>query len=421
MHPIEKEKLCRSTGFATFATLCVPARSFDACGIDRPSRQRAPRKAAATGSAAAAAVRPPTITLQTFKAQVNVVNLFFNVKDKHGMLIPNLTKDDFQVFEDGKPQTVKYFSAESNQPLTLGIMIDTSASQTRVLDIEQESCAEFLHSVLRDKDLAFVINFDVDVDLDQDFTNNVRDLTRALNKMQINAGMGGGPPGLGGGPVPTTPRGTLLYDAIYLGANEKLKSEVGRKAMIIFTDGEDQGSRLRIQDAIEAAQKADTICYVILIADRGFYGGFGYSGDSDMRKLAEADRRPRHRGRQQAGQAESRPSTRFKMNCAASTTSATRRPIPSWTAAIARSRFTPRAANTRCRLAKAITRWPRIKEQGLGVRTGVSGYLNPWFLRPTLVIRFSFTQTKKSGDPMGPPLVMQASLLASRGASARPA
>jgi len=225
--------------------------------------------------------------LETFKAQVNVVNLFFNVKDKHGMLIPNLTKDDFQVFEDGKPQTIKYFSAESNQPLTLGIMIDTSASQTRVLTIEQESCAEFLREVLRQKDLAFVINFDVDVNLDQDFTNNVRDLTRALNKMQINAGMGGGPPGLGGGPIPTTPRGTLLYDAIYLGADEKLKTEVGRKAMIIFTDGEDQGSRLKIHDAIEAAQKADTICYVILIADRGFYGGFGYSGDYDMKKLAE--------------------------------------------------------------------------------------------------------------------------------------
>jgi len=226
--------------------------------------------------------------LQTFKAQVNVVNIFYNVKDKHGLLIPNLTKDNFEVFEDGKPQTIKYFSAESNQPLTLGIMIDTSASQTRVLTIEQESCAQFLRAVLRDKDLAFVINFDTDVDLDQDFTNNVHDLTRALNKVQINAGMGGGPPGLGGGPIPTTPRGTLLYDAIYLGADEKLKNEVGRKAMIIFTDGEDQGSRLRIQDAIEAAQKADTICYVILIADRGFYGGFGYSGDSEMRKLAEA-------------------------------------------------------------------------------------------------------------------------------------
>lgn len=229
----------------------------------------------------------PDQELQTFKAQVNVVNLFFNVKDKHGLLIPNLTKDDFEVYEDGKQQTVKYFSAESDQPLTLGIMIDTSASQTRVLDIEQSSCAAFLREVLRQKDMAFVINFDVDVDLDQDFTNNIRDLTHALNKMQINAGIGG-PPGLGGGPVPTVPRGTLLYDAIYLGANEKLKTEVGRKAMIIFTDGEDQGSRLRIQDAVEAAQKADTLCYVILIADRGFYGGFGYSGDSEMQKLAQA-------------------------------------------------------------------------------------------------------------------------------------
>jgi VWFA-related protein len=226
--------------------------------------------------------------LQTFKAEVNVVNLFFNVKDKHGMLIPNLTKDDFQVFEDSKPQTIKYFAADSNQPLTLGIMIDTSASQTRVLTIEQESCAEFLRQVLRQKDLAFVINFDTDVNLDQDFTNNVRDLTRALNKMQINAGMGGGPPGLGGGPIPTTPRGTLLYDAIFLAADEKLKNEVGRKAMIIFTDGEDQGSRLRIRDAIEAAQKSDSICYVILIADRGFYGFGGYSGDAEMKKLAEA-------------------------------------------------------------------------------------------------------------------------------------
>src|ERR1700743_615617 len=92
--------------------------------------------------------------LQTFKAEVNVVNLFFNVKDKHGMLIPNLTKEDFQVMEDGRPQTVKYFSAESHEPLTLGIMIDTSASQTRVLDIEQQACAEFLHQVLNSKDLA---------------------------------------------------------------------------------------------------------------------------------------------------------------------------------------------------------------------------------------------------------------------------
>jgi VWFA-related protein len=227
--------------------------------------------------------------IETFKAQVNVVNLFFNVKDKHGMLIPSLTKNDFEVFEDGKPQTIKYFSAESNQPLTLGILIDTSPSQMHVLTIEQESCAEFLRSVLRQKDLAFLINFDADIDLDQDFTSNASQLSRALNKLEINGGAsGGGLPGLGGGPIPNAhPRSTALYDAIFLAADEKLKNEVGRKAMIVFTDGEDEGSRLRIKDAIEAAQKADSICYVILIADRGFYGGLGYSGDAAMKKLAE--------------------------------------------------------------------------------------------------------------------------------------
>jgi VWFA-related protein len=224
---------------------------------------------------------------QTFKAQVNVVSIFFNVKDHHGMLIPGLMKGDFDVYEDGKPQTVKYFSADANQPLTLGLLIDTSPSQERVLTIEQQSCVEFLHAVLRPKDLAFLINFDSDIDLDQDFTNNVGSIARALNKLQIGGGSaGGGPVGLGGGPVPNShPRSTALYDAIYLAADEKLRNEVGRKAMIVFTDGEDEGSRLKIRDAIEAAQKADTMAYVILIADRGgWYQGFGLG---DMRKLAE--------------------------------------------------------------------------------------------------------------------------------------
>jgi VWFA-related protein len=226
--------------------------------------------------------------LPTFKSQVNVVNLFFNVKDKHGMLMPNLSKDDFTVLEDGKPQTIKYFTAETNQPLTLGIMIDSSASQERVLDYEKDAGYEFLKQVLNDKDMAFVISFDVNVDLLQDFTNDNKSLKSALNRARINTGGGGGSlPGLGGGPFPTstTPRGTLLYDAIYLGAHDKLSSEVGRKAMIILTDGEDQGSQLKIRDAIEAAQKADTICYVILIADRGFYAG-GYGGDRAMKDLA---------------------------------------------------------------------------------------------------------------------------------------
>jgi VWFA-related protein len=229
-------------------------------------------------------------TLPTFQANVNVVNLYFNVKDKHGLLIPNLTKDDFEVLEDGKPQTIKYFSTDAVQPLTLGILIDSSASQTSVLQIEKEVGAAFLRDVLREKDLAYVISFDVNVDLLQDFTNSVSDLKAALNRAKINGGSPGGMPGMGGGPFPTVgvPRGTLLYDAIWLGAREKLSAEVGRKAMIILTDGEDQGSQETIKNAIEAAQKADAMVYVILIADRGFYfaQGMGYSGDRAMRELA---------------------------------------------------------------------------------------------------------------------------------------
>jgi VWFA-related protein len=227
--------------------------------------------------------------VQTFKVDVNVVNVFFNVKDKHGLLVPNLSKDSFQIYEDGKPQTIKYFSAESNQPLTLGILIDSSVSQERVLPMEKEVGAAFLREVLREKDLAFVIGFDVNVDLLQDFTNEARELRAGLNRARINGGGGGGGlPGLGGGPIPiSNPKGTLLYDAIYLASQEKLASEVGRKAMIILTDGEDQGSRMKIRDAIEAAQKADAMVYVLLIADRGFYGGWGYSGDHEMKKLCQ--------------------------------------------------------------------------------------------------------------------------------------
>jgi VWFA-related protein len=228
----------------------------------------------------------------TLKVNVNVVQLFFNVKDKKGALIPSLTKDDFQILEDGKPQTVKYFAAESNLPLTLGILIDSSGSQARVLDMEKEVGGDFLSQILREKDLAFVLAFDVNAELLQDFTSSVHSLKTALNEARINTGGGGGGgiPGLGGGTVPTPggPKGTVLYDAVYLAAHDELSQQIGRKAMILLTDGEDQGSQLRIKDAIEAAQKSDSIVYVLLCADRGFYGSFGgYSGDSDMKKLTQ--------------------------------------------------------------------------------------------------------------------------------------
>jgi VWFA-related protein len=228
---------------------------------------------------------------ETLKLSVNVVQLFFNVKDKKGGLIPNLTKDDFEVYEDGKPQTIKYFTAETNLPLTLGIMIDASGSQRNVLDMEKEVGGAFLKQILSDKDEAYVISFDVTVDLLQDFTRDVHRLQAALNKAKINTGFTSvGIPGAGGEPVPIhNPAGTLLYDAVYLSAHDMLAKEVGRKAMILLTDGEDEGSKLKIRDAIEAAQKADSIVYVLLCADRGFYGLHGgfYSGEGEMRKLTE--------------------------------------------------------------------------------------------------------------------------------------
>jgi len=226
---------------------------------------------------------------ETLKVNVDVVQLFFNVKDKKGGLIPNLTKDSFDINEDGKPQTIKYFTAESNLPLTLGILIDSSGSQARVLDMEKEVGGDFLSEILRQKDEAFVISFDVTVDLLQDFTSSVHRLKTGLNSARINTAGGGGTiGGLGGGPFPTSgvPKGTLLYDAVYLASHDQLSKEVGRKAMIILTDGVDQGSRLNLKDAVEAAQKSDSIVYVILIADRGFYGLGGYSGDSEMKKLS---------------------------------------------------------------------------------------------------------------------------------------
>ena len=232
---------------------------------------------------------------KTFKVNVNLVSLFFTVRDKHNGLIPTLSKSDCNIYEDGKLQTIKNFSAETNLPLTLGILLDTSGSQENVLPLEQQAGSRFLHQILRPKDQAFVVTFDVDVDLAQDFTNNVDSLSRALDKATINTAGGngaGGVPGIGQGPFPTvgTPKGTLLYDAVAEASTDKMAMTTGRKALIILTDGEDMGSITKPSQAIEAAQKANTIIYVILIADRGFYNDytFGYTGASQMSRLADA-------------------------------------------------------------------------------------------------------------------------------------
>lgn len=231
--------------------------------------------------------------MASFKQTVNLVDLFFTVKDKNGNLVPHLTRNECSALEDKAPQTWKSFTAETDLPLTLGILLDTSGSQQRVLPLEEQAGSQFLSQVLRKQDEAFLVSFDVNVDLLQDFTNSPHELARAMDKAQINTagGNGSGIPGLGGGTVPTVgdPKGTLLYDAIDLAANEKLNQETGRKAMIILTDGEDEGSRTKIGDAIAAAERNNIIVYVILMADREMYWsqGMGYYGFSAAKRISD--------------------------------------------------------------------------------------------------------------------------------------
>jgi len=225
----------------------------------------------------------------TIKVEVNLVNILFNVRDKRGGLVGDLSKDNFKIYEDGKEQQVKYFTRETNLPLTIGLLIDVSASQGNLIDIERNAASQFFGKVLRKQDLAFLISFGSDAELLQDYTSSPRLLQAGLNGLQVNSDVGG----VGPGPVPTIsqPRGTILYDAVYLAAHDQLKGQVGRKVLVLITDGEDQGSRYNIQTAIEAAQRADAIIYGFYYVDRGFYLSHGmiFAGGSDstLKRMAE--------------------------------------------------------------------------------------------------------------------------------------
>jgi VWFA-related protein len=225
----------------------------------------------------------------TIKVDVDVVNVLSSVRDKKGRLVGNLTKDDFLVYEDGKQQEIKYFARETDLPLTIGLLVDVSGSQARLIEEERQAAFQFFSQVLRKKDMAFLISFGSEAELLQDFTNSPKLLQHALGELRVNSGVGGLHPG----PVPTAsqPRGTVLYDAVYLAATDRLKGEVGRKAIVVITDGVDQGSRIRREGAIEAAHRADSIIYSIYYVDPSAYygaGGFGIApGDGDLKRMSE--------------------------------------------------------------------------------------------------------------------------------------
>ena len=210
----------------------------------------------------------------TLKVESKLVEVFATVRDRHNAILENLTKDDFKVSEDGVPQKITYFGKESDMPITLAILMDTSISMANILDAEKAAASSFVHEIMRKKDEAVVISFDTDEDLLADFTEDPVVLTHAINRAQINvdaSGIGGTP-----GTVPSQTGGTNLYDAVYLACHDELGNEAGRKAIIVVSDAEDTGSKMNIDEAIESAQRADAVIHVILISDPGASMGYGY-------------------------------------------------------------------------------------------------------------------------------------------------
>lgn len=228
--------------------------------------------------------------------QSNIVTVSAIVRDKHGQIISDLTKNDFTLDEDGRPQSITYFARQNDLPLAVGLLVDTSLSQRRVLDQERSASSTFVDHTLREekKDQAFLIHFDREVELLEDFTSSRKKLEAALDQLDTpqmqdassggggGRGQGGGPGGGGGGHHHGGGGGgTLLYDAVYLASNDMMSKLQGRKAVIVLSDGVDHGSKESLGSAIESAQRANTIVYSILFKDDepfGSHGGYGGGG-----------------------------------------------------------------------------------------------------------------------------------------------
>jgi len=272
-------------GFNRLATLtAIAVLAFGAASVPSAGQAQANNRPVAAS--------PPDEPVTTMSVQVKVVNVLATVRDKHGKIANGLTKDDFSLTEDGRPQTLKYFARDTDLPLTLGLLVDTSMSQRRVLNEERDASESFLAQVLReDKDKAFVIHFDREVELSQDLTSSHEQLRTALESLQTpqftrTSGGGGGSNDPGSGRGRGSGRhggGTLLYDGVFLASDELMKKQPGRKAVIVLSDGVDMGSRESLEAAIESAQRANTIVYSILFKDDEAYGnggGFGRTGIS---------------------------------------------------------------------------------------------------------------------------------------------
>jgi VWFA-related protein len=207
------------------------------------------------------------------KVEVDLVNVLCNVYDKRGALVNDLDQQDFEVREDGQPQQLRYFARETNLPLTVALLVDVSGSVRRFVEAEKETAGRFLKDVLRADDHALLLGFSSTMILWQDFTASVPALTAALER--LHAVPFRGLP-LAGMPMP----GTLLYDAIYGTAHQKLAGVPGRKVLVVISDGLDNGSQKKLEEAVAAAESTNTIVYGICHQD-------GFSGCAFLSSLAD--------------------------------------------------------------------------------------------------------------------------------------
>ena len=256
----------------------------------------------------------------TYKVDVNVVNVLATVRDHKGGIVSNLSKDDFILEEDGKQQEIRYFSRQTDLPLTIGLLVDTSMSQLRLIEDERDASYQFLDQVLRpERDQAFVIKFDFEAELLQDLTESRDLLQKALialkAPLQLRRSENGSEdpvqPGLvfaqwpggrrgggrgGGGPYPggrqgTQRGGTVMYDSVFLASDEILRNQPGRKAIMLISDGVDHGSKVKEKEATDAAHRADALVYSIRYYDSSAYsgilGGEGATGARALKTLSQ--------------------------------------------------------------------------------------------------------------------------------------
>ena len=222
---------------------------------------------AAQAPKAPAAQEPPQ---QPIRVSVDLVNLFATVRDNKKRIVPELEQGDFKIYEDGMEQKITSFSRETNLPITMGLLLDTSGSIQNLLSAEQEAASRFLAQVMRPKDLVMVVSFDTDVDMLADFSSDLGQLERAIGRARINAPQSSVPVQ---GPFPTVARrSTAFYDAVYATCRDKLSGEAGRKSLVILTDAADYGSKVRLEEALEVAQRTDTVIHILLVSDYRFGG-----------------------------------------------------------------------------------------------------------------------------------------------------